>query len=610
MKFLLVAINAKYIHSNLAVYSLKAYAEKYGNNNHQIEIAEYTINQYTDEIMRDIYERKPDAIGFSCYIWNISMVKEIIADYKKICPDVEIWVGGPEVSYNAESLLLQNNAIDYVMWGEGEEVFKNVLDAYEENGINKDTLSDINGIAYRQDERVIITLPEKTLDLSTIPFVYEDMKEFENKIIYYETSRGCPFSCSYCLSSIDKKLRFRDIDLVKKELKFFIDNNTEQVKFVDRTFNCNHNHAMEIWKFIKENDNGITNFHFEIAADLIRQDEIDLIKTMRPGLIQLEIGVQSTNEKTLEAINRKTDISKISQVTSKIKEGGNIHQHLDLIAGLPFEDYETFAKSFNEVYAMKPDQLQLGFLKVLYGSMMKERADEYGVVYSDKSPYEVLETKWLSYEELLKLKNIEAVVEIYYNSFQFENIISRLEQYFDSAFEMYEKLGQYYKENSPNGEKHSRVTRYEILLDFIEKNICDVEESERSHNLPEKNNMHYFSENDNWKYNLNWRELLTLDFYLRENSKSRPGFAKDISLLKKEVKEFYKSETARELLPDYSEYDSRQLEKMTHMEVFGIDSAKKTYILFDYKKRNPLNRQARIVKVKLGEDNVKRLHKR
>lgn len=601
MKFLLVAINAKYIHSNLAVYSLKAYAEKYGNNNNQIEIAEYTINQYTEEIMRDIYERKPDVVGFSCYIWNIAMVKEIISDYKKICPDVEIWVGGPEVSYNAEELLLQNPDIDYVMYGEGEEVFKNVLNAYEKNRIEKDKIGDINGIAYRQEEKVIITTPEKPLDLSMIPFVYKDMKDFENKIIYYETSRGCPFSCSYCLSSIDKKLRFRDIDLVKKELKFFIDNNTAQVKFVDRTFNCNHKHAVEIWKFIKDNDNGITNFHFEIAADLITQDEIDLIKTMRPGLMQLEIGVQSTNEKTLESINRKTNISQIAQITSSIKEGGNIHQHLDLIAGLPYEDYETFAKSFNEVYGMKPDQLQLGFLKVLYGSMMKEKAEQYGIVYSGKSPYEVLHTKWLSYEELLKLKSVEDVVEIYYNSFQFENTISRLEQYFGTAFEMYEKLGQYYKENSPNGEKHSRVARYELLLGFIEENnISNVIEQDRLCDIFEE---------DSWKCNLSWRELLTLDFYLRENSKSRPDFAKDVSLYKREFKEFYRSEEARDILPDYSEYDSRQLEKMTHMEVFGIDRGEKSYILFDYKNRNPLNRQARIVKVELGEDNVKRLHK-
>ena len=616
MKFLLVAINAKYIHSNLAVYSLKAYAEKYAKSNHQIEIAEYTINQYTDEIMRDIYERKPDAIGFSCYIWNISMVQEIAADYKKICPNVDIWVGGPEVSYNAETFLSHNSAIDYAMYGEGEEVFKNVLDAYVGNKMDKDKLSDINGIAYREINKVIITEPEKPLDLSTIPFAYKNMSEFKNKIIYYETSRGCPFSCSYCLSSIDKKLRFRNIELVKRELQFFIDNHTAQVKFVDRTFNCHHNHAMGIWKFIKEHDNGITNFHFEIAADLITKEEIDLIKTMRPGLIQLEIGVQSTHEETLNAVNRRTNLLKISQITSKIKEGKNIHQHLDLIAGLPYEDYETFANSLNQVYGMKPDQLQLGFLKVLHGSSMEEKAKEYGIVYRTKAPYEVLQTKWLSYDELLKLKNIEAVVEIYYNSFQFENTMNRLETCFHSAFEMYETLGQYYKENSPNGEKHSRVSRYELLLGFIEQNgLCDAcekmddgEDDEK--NLARVHEVSDISEENHWKSNLNWKELLTLDFYLRENAKSRPDFAEDISDYKNEMKAFYKSEAAREILPDYSAYDHRQLEKMTHLEIFGIDTDEKTYILFDYKNRNPLNKQARIVKVHLGEDNDKRLHKR
>lgn len=603
MKFLLVAINAKYIHSNLAVYSLKAFAEKYGNNNNEIEIAEYTINQYSDDILRDIYKRKPDAVGFSCYIWNIGMVKEIVRDYKKICPNVDIWVGGPEVSYNVEQVLKENKAIDFVMYGEGELTFKEVMDKYTSNGIDADDFKDILGIGYgmpkdlehqilesgipdcleTQGTQIVINSPQQPVDMSDIPFVYKDMSDFENKIIYYETSRGCPFSCSYCLSSIDKRLRFRSLDLVKKELQFFIDNNTNQVKFVDRTFNCNKKHAMEIWSYIKEHDNGVTNFHFEIAADLMTEEEIALIRDMRPGLIQLEIGVQSTNEQTLEAINRKTDIEKIAEITEKIHSGGNIHQHLDLIAGLPYENYESFKKSFDQVYAMKPDQFQLGFLKVLYGSMMKENSEKYGIAYSGRAPYEVLKTNWVSFDDILKLKEVEAVVEIYYNSFQFENTIRKLGELYESPFELYEQLGSFYQRHSENGEKHSRVKRYELLLDFIKENN--------------------FNENINGKFNekvienIQWDELLTKDFYLRENAKSRPGFSKNIEKYKYQIREFFKGEEVGTILKEYEGYDSKQLEKMTHVEVFGINEDNLTYILFDYKHRNPLNKQAKLINI-------------
>lgn len=584
MKFLLVAINAKYIHSNLAVYSLKAFEERYGNNSNEVEIAEYTINQYSDEILRDIYKRKPDAVGFSCYIWNIGMVKEIINDYKKICPDVDIWVGGPEVSYNTGQVLLENESIDYVMYGEGELTFKNTMDVYSERRISIDSLEQLDGVAYRNKEgKVVVNAPGKPVSMSSIPFVYKDMRDFENKIIYYETSRGCPFSCSYCLSSIDKRLRFRDLDLVKEELQFFIDNNTNQVKFVDRTFNCNKKHAMEIWSYIKEHDNGITNFHFEIAADLMTDEEIELIRTMRPGLIQLEIGVQSTNEQTLEAINRKTDIEKIARVTEKIHEGGNIHQHLDLIAGLPFEDYESFKRSFDRVYAMKPDQFQLGFLKVLYGSMMKVNSEEYGIAYSARPPYEVLKTNWVSFDDVLKLKEVEAVVEIYYNSFQFENTIGKLSDIYESPFELYEQLGNFYEKHSENGEKHSRVKRYELLLDFIKQ--TDYAEIEP------------------------WDELLTKDFYLRENAKSRPKFSKNIEQYKSQIRGFFKGEDVRTILKDYEQYDSKQLEKMTHVEVFGIKDDSLTYILFDYGHRNPLNKQAKLIDITKQIENIEKQKK-
>lgn len=580
MKFLLVAINAKYIHSNLAVYSLKAYAEAYLSEtaleNVQIEIAEYTINQYKEEILQDIYTRKPDAVGFSCYIWNIGIIKDVVNDYKKICPQTDIWVGGPEVSYNIEETLNINKAISYVMYGEGEKIFEQVINAYAEDNLTSQ-IQEISGLAYRKNGEIKINRAMPLLDLSEIPFVYENMRDFENKIVYYETSRGCPFSCSYCLSSIDKQLRFRNLELVKKELKFFIDNKVSQVKFVDRTFNCNHRHAMEIWKFIYENDNGVTNFHFEIAADIMTEEEIELIAKMRRGLIQLEIGVQSVNGETLQSINRKTSIEKIEHVTNKIKKHGNIHQHLDLIAGLPYEDYYSFGKSFNEVYAMKPDQLQLGFLKVLHGSEIERNAHRYGLVYSDKPPYEVLQTRWLGFDEVLQLKMVEEVVEIYYNSFQFTNTIRYLEKEFESAFSMFETLGKYYKEKSRNGEKHSRVKRYEILLDF-----CRTYAKARRYT------------EGKWTDKLSYSELLTLDFYLRENAKTRPKFASDISNYKKVIKDFYKSDRAKLILAGYDDYDSRQTEKMTHVEVFGSQKGEKIFVLFDYKERNPLNKEAKI----------------
>lgn len=566
MKVLLVAVNAKYIHSNLAVYSLKEYTEKYGKNEHEIKIKEYTINQYTEEIVADIYEEQADIIGFSCYIWNIQQVMEVINDLKSVCPKKDIWVGGPEVSYNAVQVLSDNANVDYVMCGEGEEILKQFLDNYYEGKLQR---KDINGLVYREDGQIKVNPMMNPVDISDIPFVYRDMKHFENKIIYYETSRGCPFSCSYCLSSIDKKIRFRNLDLVKEELQFFIDNKTSQVKFVDRTFNCNPKHAMEIWRYIKENDNGITNFHFEIAADLMTEEELELISDMRPGLIQLEIGVQSVNEETLQAIHRKTDIDEIENITGRIRQNKNIHQHLDLIAGLPYEDYSSFKNSFNTVYAMKPDQLQLGFLKVLNGAGISEETKEYGIVCSSRPPYDVLKTKWLTFDGILRLKEIETVVEIYYNSLQFSETIRKLEEFFKSPFDMYERLGRYYKKYSAGGVKHSRVNRYVLLLDFIMEEL----------NLTEEDSF-------------TWKELLTLDFYLRENAKTRPVFAKSLEDYKHKIHKIYCHPQLKEELESYVNYSSKQIEHMTHIEVL-----KGRYILFDYQNRNALTKAASTVDV-------------
>ena len=573
MKIVLTAINAKYIHSNLAVYSLRAYATPYKD---EIEIVEYTINQQLDDILIDIYKRKPDILCFSCYIWNLTYVEELIREVKKIFPNLPIWLGGPEVSYDAKEVLMRLPEVTGVMLGEGEETFLELLHYYhaEENA-----LSQIAGIAYRDEEGNIHENEwRKTIDLSTVPFVYQDMSDFKNKIIYYESSRGCPFSCSYCLSSVDKCLRFRDIELVKKELQFFIDQEVPQVKFVDRTFNCKHQHAMEIWTYLMEHDKGITNFHFEVAADLLNEEEIQLIEKMRPGLIQLEIGVQSTNEKTIGEIRRTMKFSEVARIVKRIMGSGNVHQHLDLIAGLPYEDLQSFQKSFDDVYGLHPEQLQLGFLKVLKGSYMEEMKETYGLVYKGRPPYEVLYTKWLSYDDVLLLKMVEEMVEVYYNSGQFAYTLRHLEKEFESPFEMYLELGKYYEEKKLHLVSHTRVARYEILLAFIkEKNI---------------------------KRGAFYRELLTFDLYLRENVKNRPEFAGEYTVSKEFLNDFYEKEAEERLyLQGYEKYDKRQLRKMTHIErfqydVLGNDGEKKsTVLLFDYENRSKLTHQANAIRL-------------
>ncbi|HIV11553.1 MAG TPA: DUF4080 domain-containing protein, partial [Candidatus Pullilachnospira stercoravium] len=425
MKFLLVAINAKYIHSNPAVYSLRAYAGEYGE---QISLAEYTINQSIDVMLKGIFRRKPEVLCISCYIWNISIARELAEEVHRVLPDTKIWLGGPEVSYDAKQVLERNPQITGVMMGEGEETFLELVRHY---AVGAPGISEIRGIAWRGGDGLIRDNGFRgPVDLDTVPFIYQDLSGFENRILYYESSRGCPFSCSYCLSSIDRKLRFRSMELVKRELQFFLDHKVPQVKFVDRTFNCSHQRALEIWRYLTEHDNGVTNFHFEIAADLLNEEELELIASMRPGMIQLEIGVQSTNPEVIREIRRKMDFDRVARVVRRLSENHNVHLHLDLIAGLPLEDFTSFGRSFDQVYALRPQQLQLGFLKVLKGAYMYEMAADYGCVYRKKEPYEVLFTRWISFEEILRLKQTEEMVEVYYNSGQFARTVEEAEKYF------------------------------------------------------------------------------------------------------------------------------------------------------------------------------------
>lgn len=571
MKFLLTALNAKYIHSNPALYSLRAFVSE--ELQASVEIAEYTINNRMEDILSDIYLRKPDVLAFSCYIWNWRQIQDLLLEIPKLMKNVPIWLGGPEVSFDALDILKKYPMVTGIMIGEGEETFRKLLTYYlnsEGNGNEQETqkqeiqekrltLQDISGLALPTG----MTENQSLTDLNTLPFLYRDLSEFQNKIIYYESSRGCPYRCSYCLSSIDKTVRFRDMELVKKELWHFLKQRAAQVKFIDRTFNCNHEHAMEIWKFLLENDNGITNFHFEIAADILREEELEILGKLRPGQVQLEIGVQSTNPKTLKEINRVMNIDHLRQIVAAIRKSNNIHQHLDLIAGLPYEDYESFGKSFNDVYEMKPQQLQLGFLKVLKGSLLFDKAKDYGIHYLEQPPYEVLFTKWLSYEDVLKLKRVEEMVELYYNSNQFTYTIRELEKSFASPFSMYEELAEFYLEKGYFTNSPKRSYRYEILLAFAARKE------------PEKEEL--------------YKELLTFDMYLRENLKSRPAFARDLTEWKQEIRKFFQN---------------GKNDKSTHLEAFYYPVQEEgelkkreepEWLLFDYEQRNPLTFEANVM---------------
>lgn len=584
---LLIGINAKYIHSNPAVHSLKAYADKYypnRPNDCELTIAEYTINQQASAILADLYEKKPQAAAFSCYIWNWRMIQDLLTEIPKILPNTALWLGGPEVSFHADQLLQQFPQLTGIMIGEGEETFLELLQHYWEHTTE---LSEINGIAYHGG----FTKERALMDINRLPFlynfqIYDTLVTFDNRILYYESQRGCPFRCAYCLSSIDKKVRLRDIDTVKSELDCFLNSRVPQVKFIDRTFNCNSEHALSIWRYLKENDNGVTNFHFEIAADLVNEEQLAVMRDMRPGFIQLEIGVQSTNETTLRAINRYTDINRLRETVAAIRGFHNIHQHLDLIAGLPYEDYDSFSNSFNDVYEMAPNQLQLGFLKVLKGSPMEQQALEYGIVYASNPPYEVLYTKWLNFHDVLKLKGIEEMVELYYNSNQFTHILPVLIQEFPSPFQMYEALADYYRTNGYFISTPSRTYRYQVLLDFANAIAADKREL--------------------------FIELLTFDLYLRENLKSRPAFSPENALNKEKVHLFFEQEAQNpRYLKHYEGYQSVQLLRMTHIERFSYpvwhenprDCAVRrnapAYILFDYKKRNVLTHDAAFYEIML-----------
>lgn len=574
MKILLTAINAKYIHSNLALRNFVAYAS---DCTEHLILREYTINHAPDQILQDIYRERPDVLCISCYIWNIASVEILIREFHKLMPTVPIWLGGPEVSFESEAFLTSHPEVTGIMRGEGEDSFT-ALARYYIYG-SPEYLCDIPGLVYRDNGTIMQTGEALPLPLDQIPFCYDKTDDLAHRIVYYESSRGCPFRCSYCLSSLEKTLRFRSLELVKKELLFFVKQGIPQVKFVDRTFNCNHEHALAIWKYIREIDLGMTNFHFEVSADLFREEELALLSTFRPGLIQLEIGVQSTNPATITEIHRQMDLPRLKEVVTRIRTWHNIHIHLDLIAGLPYEDYDTFAKSFDEIFALSPSQLQLGFLKVLKGSYMYEHAEEYGIVYHDRAPYEVLSTKWLSYDDVLRIKRVEEMLEVYYNSWQYALTVRLLMCIYNSAFELFQRLGDYYDSHGLFGCSHSRLARCEILLDFLREELsCGFLTDDANELLPL------------------FQEALVYDLYARENCKKRPGWACDLAPYKQEIRarnpenkgSLRHTEVFHYAFPTCDSEPINELPQRTDKPLF---------YLFNYEMRDPLTYQARVERI-------------
>lgn len=557
-KVILAALNAKYIHSNLAL----RYLSRFQNNNqkHHVETMEFTINQRLDFIAEELFRKQPDVVLFSCYIWNVEMLRQLCPILKKIMPDCVIGFGGPEVSYESETFLRENPAVDFVMRGEGELVFTKYLEHLDAG--NPATLGEIESLTYRQNGEIFSTPQMHPMDLAYLPFPYEDdFSDVQNQIIYYESSRGCPYHCGYCLSSVENGVRFVPLDKVLPDLQKFLDKNVPQVKFIDRTFNCKKSHAMAIWKYLHEHDNGVTNFHFEITADLIDQETIDFLKTVRKGLFQFEIGVQSTNPQTIRAINRNVDFAALSEIVQQIKDGGNIHQHLDLIAGLPYEDYDSFGRSFNDVYALHPEQLQLGFLKVLKGSMLHQKQKEFEIVYHDTAPYEVLTTHELPYADTLRLKYVEEMVETYYNSGRFLHTLAYLVPLYESPFAFFEALSQFWIRENYHYLGVSRMGLFDVLWRFVEQN-------------PKVD-----------KRKLQWE--MKFDIALHEKPKKLPAW---LTVTNEEqwhdkVFAFYGNPALwQKCLPHYK--SNKEAIRQTHLEVFGDEKQKA--VLFDYGKRDLL----------------------
>ncbi len=561
MNALLLAINSKYIHTNLAVRYLKEYARQHGIVN--VDFAEYTINQHLPFIIDQVYRMRPPVLLLSCYIWNIEMMLDFAAEYKLVAPETLIVAGGPEVSYNSRQILEDNPAIDMVISGEGEKPFVQLMEHLKGDR----AVEEVRSLTYRCGKEIIENEWEDEISLAELPFAYMDLADLDHKILYFETIRGCPFRCSYCLSSIIKNVRYMPLEQAYAYLQIFLDAKVPQVKFVDRTFNCKKEHAMGIWKYLAEHDNGVTNFHFELTAHLIDEEMIAFLSTVRQGLFQFEIGVQSTNEDTIKEIRRSTSTEKLLDICRRIDSAKNIHLHLDLIAGLPYEDINSFGHSFDQVMSIRPQQMQMGFLKILKGSLMAEKANDYGMTISRKSPFQVYSTKWLSYDEMMILKDMEEMVETYYNSGLYSRTIIWILDREPSAYAFFRDMGQYYVKNNFHLKSQSPEEKWTILRDF------------------------FLSRHDKEELVSIFDELALYDICRHSKPKKLPewlSFQRNFQHRSSINAFFDLPETIPTLLPEYAnEKEPKKVQKMAHLQVFALDPISlepvETAILFNYR---------------------------
>ena len=561
MKILLAAINAKYIHTNPAVRCLKAYAEK--QTGIFVDFSEYTINQRTDCILSDIYRKKPDVLGFSCYIWNMEMVEKLVGSLRLLLPDTLIFLGGPEVSFDADQLLRKLPAADCILCGEGERPFVQLL---RQLSAEMPDLSQVEGLCWRAGREIRQNPPGRPVPLEEIPFYYTDLEHLSGRILYYESSRGCPFHCAYCLSSA-QRVRMMPLARVYADLQIFLDHRVRQVKFVDRTFNCDRRHAAAVLQYIMEHDNGITNFHCEIEASILQDELIGMVQSARPGLFQFEIGVQTTNPQTLRAVHREENFQKLRCTVQKLQASRGLHLHLDLIAGLPLEDYQSFARSFNDVYGLHPHQLQLGFLKLLKGSVLREQAVQYGIVYRPEPPYEVLFTDALSYDELLRLKGIEEMLEIYHNTGRYSRTDAYLCHAFPTPFSYYEALADFYRASGADQSAMSKEQTYTLLYAFAHEQGLDTET--------------FFAD-------------IRYDMMAHEKIRSFPAWMpddKNAAAVKSVLYRCLEDRVFRSAyLPEYAELDTKQLYRAVQAAVFPFDPVtghpEETALLFHYRRRD------------------------
>lgn len=464
MKTVLSTLNAKYIHTNLAIRCLKAYCA----DEFEVELAEYTIKDPAMNIITDLYRRKPDVVGFSCYIWNIEQTVDIVRMLRKVLPEVTILLGGPEVSFDTDEWMKRVPEVDFIIMGEGEATFLHLLRELDGGR----SFPSVLGAAYREGERIVLNPPRPALDLSSLPSPHrfpEDVPQIPERIVYFETSRGCPFNCQFCLSSLETGVRYFDLERAKQDLLYLIESGAKQIKFMDRTFNIKKDYAMEIFRFLIDNHRGCV-FQFEITADIMWPDVLEyLAEHAPPGIFRFEIGVQSTNELTNDLVKRRQNFGKLTRTVHMIKDSGKIDQHLDLIAGLPEEDYASFRQTFNDVFAMEPEELQLGFLKMLRGTGMRKDADKYGYAYMDNAPYEILGNDRLPFDDIIRIKRAEDILEKYWNAHRMDHTVKYLlHREFPTPFDFFQQFGDFWEDNGWQRIGHQLEDLFIRLAAFVQ----------------------------------------------------------------------------------------------------------------------------------------------